>query len=192
MIEATYRSCMKMLSSSHGAQLYKWPTFIDGENKIQDCPIISARCVALLDISGVGRREAANKILYDVAYSGWQSQWFSDQPITEGFVLYYLSALCDEDCAAAFELVKHLREFGQSDRLRVEAAAAALMGLKEAKRCLNLDFADDRSIMKLSRFLLDREEDGHWKPSRVGVFGFGRSYGDPVFSTALAFLALAG
>ena len=189
-VESSIRSCTHFLEKC-ASSTYRFPTFVDGNQVIEECPIISGRCVALLNLPSTNRKAAANLIVTDVFSGGWRSPWFSDEAITYGLVLYYLSPFCDNFAGTAVEcLVGKLANVSTNSEASTEALSAALMGLTQARRYFPLSDESNKAISNLSRILLSRETSGKWEPSSIGIFGFGRRYGDPLFAASLAFTAL--
>lgn len=188
-VESTLRSCLNILSSVQDQ--HRWPTFVTREF-IHYCPIVSSRCISVLNLSGVNKQEASNAVLEDVANAEITSEWFTDPAITEGLVLAFLAPYCDRDSPAAITIMKRIIESASTaDALSTEGVASALLGLKEAKYYLSHDLEIEKSIKELSAQLVHRHQLGYWEPSDVGVFGFGRRYKDIFFVTSLAAIALA-
>lgn len=188
-IETTIRSCVNLLAL-HTNQSHQCPTFIDGTRGIDNCPIVSARCMALLSNSGLRRQVAANQIISDVVNQRWFSPWFSDMAITQGLVLYYLAPFCDTDMSEVLQLIESLSHVHETKDVGSEAVASALLGLSHVSRYTDIMDNGRSATRQLSKILLAREVLGEWAPSRIGVFGFGRKYADHMFSTTMSFKAL--
>lgn len=190
-VESALQRCLSLLHAAHN-NTYNWPTFIAGNSRFHPCPIISSRCIGLLDLSGVNRQSAANFLLAEISSNTTTSMWFSDQLITKGLVLAYIASLCTPNSTDAQKLVNELSEHSIDDcGLSVEAASSILLGLLEAQRYLQLDHRFDNKIKILVNFIIStQEEAGYWKGSSIGVFGFGRFYSNDLFATSLATNAL--
>jgi hypothetical protein len=190
-VEAKRQSCIELLRSVRDEN-HRWPTFIYGQAGLHHCPVISARCVATLGLSGSSRRLAADRILGDVADSAWTSEWFTEGAITEGLVLFHLASSCVDSSSAGrkvgehvLALSKHVEESG------VEAVSAVILALSEGARYGLIDASSaEAARRRLVGYLLAQEDGGRWGARSIGVFGFGRRYGDSMFATALAFRAL--
>jgi hypothetical protein len=188
-VERTLRGCLNILSNVRNQ--HRWPTFVT-QQFIHYCPIVSSRCIAVLNLSGLNKQEASNAVLEDVANAQITSEWFTDPAITEGLVLAFLSPFCDRDSQAAITIMRRIIErVSQINTLTIEGSASALLGLKEAKYYLSSSLDVGDSIKALSTHLIHRHQLGYWEPSKVGVFGFGRRYKDKLFATSLAAISLA-
>ncbi len=171
----------------------KFFTFYEAGSSMHACPIISARSIASLDIESLDQATAARQVLEEVAQNQWLSEWFSDAAITEGLVLHYLAEFCDPANPDAIGIAQKLAAATAAKNIAsIEGGAAALLGLLAARRHLGVSEDLQSPIRELSNRLLAAQlRDGSWEPSGVGVFGFGRHYGDRVFTTSICTIALA-
>lgn len=171
---------------------FRYPTFAPEGRGIQYCPIISARVVRLLQEREGHARPEVEAILDRVVNDGWISEWFADPAVSRGLVLAYLAAFCPPRLRSARLLTERIAAQAPHS---AEGAAAMLLGLAAAERNLQLSQANREACARQVRRLIDdliaRRSNHHWKGERIGTFGFGRRYADPVFATALAVRALA-
>ena len=189
--EAKRRSCIDLLRSVRDEN-HRWPTFIYGQARLHNCPVISARCVATLGLSSSFRRDAADRILGDVAHEGWTSEWFTGRAITEGLVLFHLASSCANGSSAGREVAEHVLALSEHvEESGVEAASAVILAVSEGARYGFIDLVTAEAVRRrLVGYLLSQEDGGRWSARSVGIFGFGRRYGDNLFASALAFRAL--
>lgn len=190
-VEATICRCKDML---HEAMLpdHFWPTFhVSSESKIHPCPIISARCNTLMDNSSINHSDAANAVLNAVATRGQSSEWFCDPIVTQGLTLWYLARFSGSNSLSGLCIATRLTTRVLDGSMPIESAACAALGLEAATTYLEPDEYTQKAILKLYELLLGSQHyDGSWQPSKIGVFGFGRSYSDDIFTTALVTIAL--
>jgi hypothetical protein len=171
---------------------YRYPTFAPAGVAIHYCPIISARVTSLLQERAGHVLAEGEAILANVVNHNWISEWFSDPAISRGLVLSYLGSFCKPSLRTAKLLTESVAKEAPTS---MEGAAAMILGLHAAQRNLHLSVRTRARCERQNRFLVDyligRRSEHHWVGDKVGVFGFGRLYADPVFATAIALRALA-
>jgi hypothetical protein len=121
------------------------------------------------------------------------SEWFSECEITQALVLFYMKDLCDWTSKSTNDLLQGLLlRTGQTTELSTESTASILLALGAGLTysVSNRDILLS-SMQTLAQRLLRAQENGGWKPSPVGVFGFGRLYENDLFATSLAIHALS-
>lgn len=184
------RNTIKHAGQEDNGGIIVFPTFYEGRNVIATCPVISARCIQVLPYNQRQKYTYAGGIAGKVVDAGWQSDWFSDPAISEGFVLAYTARIGDPTDRRIAALAKKVLADAEMGRITtLEGCGAAILGLVACHR-----FASQlQGLDKALRPLVERvvaESDGWWRGGEVGVFGFGLRYGCDHFATVLALNAL--
>jgi hypothetical protein len=107
-------------------------------------------------------------------------------------VFFHLASSCVHGSSAGRKVAESILALSDHVEERgVEAVSAVILALSEAARYGFIDKAPaETASRRLVGYLLSQEDEGCWSARPIGVFGFGRHYGDSMFATALAFRAL--
>ncbi len=169
---------------------FEWPTFIENNMPLHPCPIISARCLKHVVMQPDEKRKLAQALIVKVHRNRWVSPWFDRDTICHGLVLWHLSPWLP-----GFDPAKELTAKLTIDAQRVgslgdEECGAIALGLigsfilydNKTELLGALDVVIDS--------LVSREDEGLWRGSPTGIFGFDRFYSDDHWTTVLVLKAL--
>jgi hypothetical protein len=184
-------AALRAAQTERNMDFFKMPTFVYSGRGLHPCPVISARCIPLLDLCSRDRRCSAQSVAKRVADENWNAEWFASREMTEGLVLWHLSPYLKDDDRAGQRLVVDLIEAAKCGRITSsEGISTSIIGLLAAQRLASRESRVSTVIEQLVDELLSRDEGGTWKGAPVGQFGFDRLYADDHLATVLALRAL--